>query len=147
MPASATIQAATLERFIQGWKEWTPEGMMEVMSAGYTQRTLPFSLGHPPRSKPEVEFMLPKLMEMVTNYKLDIKHIVHDATQGKAVVYAVSAGYTPFGKWTNEYAVFIRFSEDGETVQGVDEMVDSAFMKDLMPKMQRHLIEKGLLSP
>ncbi|GIZ46905.1 hypothetical protein CKM354_001001100 [Cercospora kikuchii] len=147
MPADAKIQAATLDKFIQGWKEWTPEGMMGAMGEGYTQRTLPFSLGHPPRSKPEVEFILPKLIDTVKNYKLDIKHIVHDAAQGKAVIYAVSAGDTPFGDWTNEYAVFLKFSENSETVQSVEEMVDSAFMKDFMPKLQKHLVDQGLMSP
>jgi hypothetical protein len=41
---------------------------------------------------------------------------VHDAAKSKAVIYATSKADTPFGdfKWTNEYAVFVTFTEDGE---------------------------------
>lgn len=81
MPADAKIQAATLDKFIQGWKEWTPEGMMGVMGEGYTQRTLPFSLGHAPRSKPEVEFMLPKLIDTVKNYKVYLPPVLSETRE------------------------------------------------------------------
>jgi len=57
---------------------------------------------------------------------------VHDAAKSKAVIYATSKADTPFGdfKWTNEYAVFVTFTEDGEKVSKVEEMVDTAFFQE-----------------
>jgi len=69
MPAPAHIQAATLEKFIAGWKKWTPEDWMATWSADCKQRMLPFSLGVPLRSRAEVQVILPKLMEILTNYE------------------------------------------------------------------------------
>lgn len=70
---------------------------------------------------------------------------MHDAPQGKAVVYASSRADTPFSdgfQWTNEYAVFLSFSEDGERVVRNDEMVDTAFYREFFPRFQAHLREQ-----
>jgi hypothetical protein len=70
MPASAEVQEATLNKFIAGWKEWTPEAWMATWSDDCTQKTLPFTLGIPARTLPEVKFMLPKLMGILKNYEV-----------------------------------------------------------------------------
>lgn len=74
--------------------------------------------------------------------KLKIHEIVHDAARSKAVVYAVSKADTPFGDWTNEYAVFFTFDESGQHIAKVEEMVDSAFLNDFFPKFQIFLREQ-----
>ncbi|KAJ6033259.1 uncharacterized protein N7446_008450 [Penicillium canescens] len=48
---------------------------------------------------------------------MEVHELVHDASKGKAAVYITSMANTPFEgnfKWTNEYAVFPTFSEDGQ---------------------------------
>ncbi len=74
--------------------------------------------------------------------KLNIHEIVHDAARSKAAVYAVSKANTPFGDWTNEYAVFFTFDEAGEHIAKIEEMVDSAFLNDFFPKFQNFLKER-----
>jgi hypothetical protein len=76
---------------------------------------------------------------------LDIYHIIHDASEGKAAIYATSFADTPFGdfKWTNEYAVFLTFSKDGTQVSKLEEMVDTAFYKEFFPKFQNYMKEQG----
>lgn len=70
---------------------------------------------------------------------------MHDAPRGKAVIYATSYADTPFGdfKWTNEYAVFITFTEDGTQVQKFEEMVDTAFYQEFFPKFLRYMEQQG----
>ncbi|KAA8575245.1 hypothetical protein MFRU_002g02160 [Monilinia fructicola] len=145
MPAPAEVQAATLEKFIAGWKEFTPESWMATWSEDCTQKMLPLSLGVPARSRTEVLGILPKLIGILKNYKVDIYEIVHDAPRGKAVIYATSYADTPFGdfKWTNEYAVFITFTEDGTQVQKFEEMVDTAFYQEFFPKFLRYMEQQG----
>ena len=165
MPAQAEVQAATLDKFIAGWKEFTPESWMATWSEDCTQKMLPLSLGVPERSRTEVLGILPRLIGILKNYKvsnlrdnwspallcylfsaqLDIYEIVHDAPRNKAVIYATSNADTPFGdfKWTNEYAVFITFTEDGTQVKKFEEMVDTEFYKQFFPKFQQYMKEQG----
>lgn len=70
MPAPAEVQAATLEKFIAGWKEFTPESWMATWSEDCTQKMLPLSLGVPARSRTEVLGILPKLIGILKNYKV-----------------------------------------------------------------------------
>ncbi|KAJ6071511.1 hypothetical protein N7499_009525 [Penicillium canescens] len=115
MPAPAHIQAATLQKFLAGWKKFTAQEWMATWSAENTQQILPFSLGVPPRSRAEVQQVLPKLIGVLKNYEMEVHELVHDASKGKAAVYITSMANTPFEgnfKWTNEYAVFVTFTED-----------------------------------
>jgi hypothetical protein len=70
---------------------------------------------------------------------------VHDSARGTAAVYATSQADTPFPgeKWTNEYAIFLSFSEDGTKVSRLEEMMDSAFYQSFVPKFQRYLMGLG----
>jgi hypothetical protein len=70
MPAPAEVQAATLHKFIAGWKEFTPESWMATWSEDCTQKMLPLSLGIPARSRTEVLGILPKLIGILKNYKV-----------------------------------------------------------------------------
>ncbi|KAH8698791.1 hypothetical protein BGW36DRAFT_294631 [Talaromyces proteolyticus] len=142
MAAPAEIQLATLNRFIDGWRNWKATDMLAPMSSDVTQKSLPFSLGHPARTREQIEATLPLLQRVVTDYELTIHEIVHDAPKSKAVVYALSKGKTPFGDWTNEYAVFVTFDESGREIAKVEEMIDTAFMKDFYPKFQKYLQEQ-----
>lgn len=70
MPAPLHIQAATLDRYIEGWKHFTAESWMATWSHDCQQKMLPFTLGIPSRSRAEVEIFLPKLMSVLKNYKV-----------------------------------------------------------------------------
>lgn len=70
MPGSAEIQQETLNRFIAGWTDWSAAGMTAPWSHGCTQKALPFSLGHPARSREQVEATLPLLQRVVTDYEV-----------------------------------------------------------------------------
>ena len=79
------------------------------------------------------------------NPQLHVHEIIHDAPQGKAVIYASSRADTLFAdgfEWTNEYAVFLSFSDNGERVVRNDEMVDTAFYHDFFPRFQAHLMKE-----
>jgi hypothetical protein len=68
---------------------------------------------------------------------------VHDAEKNKAVVYTSSKGNLPWGLWEMEYSVFITFSEAGDKVARVEEMMDSALLQDFGPKFSEYLQAHG----
>lgn len=74
--------------------------------------------------------------------QLQVQQIVHDAANNKAAVYATSTGDTELGPWATDYAVFITFNDAGDKVKLLEEMLDSAFMKEFGPKFGRYAQEQ-----
>ncbi|KAH0592338.1 hypothetical protein MHUMG1_09951 [Metarhizium humberi] len=143
MGTESEAQHATLDKFLVAWGNWSATDMIANWSDDCTQAALPFSMGHPARSRAQVEATLPLLQQVVTDYTLVIHQVVHDVPQRKAVVYALSSGKTPFGDWNNEYAVFFTFNENGQEITKIEEMVDTAFMKDFFPKFQQYMRDQA----
>ncbi|KAK3291281.1 uncharacterized protein B0H64DRAFT_410251 [Chaetomium fimeti] len=145
MPAPAPIQAQTLDKFLTAWQNQNAKDTVGFWSDDFKQRLLPLSLQAPVKSRAEAEVMNGKLMELLTNWKLEIREIVHDAPKGTAAVYATSQADTPIPgeRWTNEYTIFVSFSEDGSKITRLEEMVDTAFYRDLFPKFQQYLMAQA----
>ncbi|KAF2232858.1 hypothetical protein EV356DRAFT_517001 [Viridothelium virens] len=139
MSAPADIQAETLARFLNAWKKWSAEDWLNIFADDITQVTMPFALGIPSRSRAEVEQTLPALVAAVQSYELTIHNVIHDVQAGKAAVYALSKGKLPWGPWELEYAVFITFNKAGDKIACLEEMLDSAFLKDFGPKFGQYL--------
>nr|A0A411PQL6.1 RecName: Full=Monooxygenase AgnL5; AltName: Full=Agnestins biosynthesis cluster protein L5 [Paecilomyces divaricatus]QBG38883.1 hypothetical protein [Paecilomyces divaricatus] len=143
MPAPAEVQAATLQRFLAAWQKWDAQEWLDGFADDFTQITLPLSLGIPSRSRAEVEQVLPALVATVKSYQLTIRTVVHDPERNKAAVYALSTGTLPWGPWELEYSVFITFSEAGDQVAVLEEMMDSAFLQEFGPKFGQYLQANG----
>ncbi|RAL16200.1 nuclear transport factor 2 family protein [Aspergillus homomorphus CBS 101889] len=143
MPAPSSTQAATLQRFITAWERWDAQEWISTFSEDFEQATLPLGLNIPVRSRKEVEVVLPALVATVKSYKLQIHHVIHDPENNKAAVYAASTGKLPWGDWNLEYSAFLKFSEDGEKVARLEEMLDTAFLQDFGPKFGKYLQENG----
>ncbi|KAH8701027.1 hypothetical protein BGW36DRAFT_425822 [Talaromyces proteolyticus] len=137
------VQAATLQRFLEAWKKWDAQEWMATFADDFTQVTLPFSLGIPNRTRAQVEEILPALMAIVKSYELTIHHVIHDAEKNKAAVYASSKGILPWGLWEVEYSTYITFSEAGDKVSVLEEMIDPTFMRDFGPKFKQYLQDNG----
>lgn len=75
--------------------------------------------------------------------QLKVHNIVHDSAHGKAVIYAVTNADTPVGPYANEHALFVWFSESGEEISRIEEMFDSAVMKDFLPKLGQYMADQG----
>ncbi|OKL55331.1 hypothetical protein UA08_09370 [Talaromyces atroroseus] len=145
MPAPAQIQKETIDKFLEAWGNSKAQDTMDLWSDDFEQQLLPFSLQQPVRQREHVELLYPALVSNLTNWKVDIKHIVHDADNGTAAVYATSSADTPVPeeKWTNEFSIFMTLTEDGLKVKKLEEMVDSAFYQRFFPKFQKYLAGSG----
>jgi hypothetical protein len=67
---AAEVQAATLDKFIQGWAGWTPEGFLATWADGCTQQNLPFSSKSEVKTHAHVEHLFPVLMSILTNFEV-----------------------------------------------------------------------------
>ncbi|KAG6007653.1 hypothetical protein E4U21_005734 [Claviceps maximensis] len=126
-PPSHTIQKATLEKFIDAWGRWHPDDFIGLWSDDFTFTTLPLSAGRPTWKRDEIEPRYRLFMETLTNYKLDVKYVVHDSARRKACIYAVVTADAACGAYVNEQALFLKFDESGEKVTRIEELNDHAF--------------------
>ena len=70
MPAPAEIQAETLDKFIEAWRGWTPDGFLATWTDDCTQKTLPFSSDVPLRTRADTETLFPVLMGLMSNFQV-----------------------------------------------------------------------------
>lgn len=75
--------------------------------------------------------------------QLTVRHVVHDAANNKAAIYASSKGTLPWGNWQMDYAAFLTFSEAGDKVDALEEMLDTARLQEFGPKFGEYLAAKG----
>ena len=81
------------------------------------------------------------VLTVMRNSQLTVHNVVHDAANGKAVVYALTKADSPMGPYRNEHALFLWFNESGEKVDKIEEMFDGVFMKDFLPKLEQHVAQ------
>lgn len=157
MVAADEVQEATLQRFIDAWKRWNAEEMISVFDEGqdFRQVTMPFQMNVKERTRSEVQKTLPYVVRAVSNYevsvdskhetlkiitdgqKISIHRVIHDQKKGEAAIYAISKGDTPFGPWNMEYAVFLTFSESGDKISRIEEMLDSNHAQWFGPQLHK----------
>ncbi|KAK0729555.1 hypothetical protein B0H67DRAFT_638157 [Lasiosphaeris hirsuta] len=145
MPSPADAQVATLDKFLAAWQKGSAAETIALWSDDFTQRLLPLSLGRPALTRAQASAALSMMMGKLTNWKTEIRQVVHDSARGSAAVYTTAVADTPLpgGEvWNNEYGVFITFSHDGTKITKIEEMIDTAFFGEFFPKFQRYLAEQ-----
>jgi ketosteroid isomerase-like protein len=59
-----------------------------------------------------------------------VREEVHDAHAHIGIIHASSTAETDIGPYANEYALILKFTEDGKKVTNFDEFVDSAYTNE-----------------
>lgn len=72
MPASVEVQSAAIEKFISGWRKWTPKDMLASFSADCTQTALPSVAEKKTHSRAELDQLFPVLMSTLSNFQASI---------------------------------------------------------------------------
>jgi hypothetical protein len=75
-----------------------------------------------------------------------LDHIIEDDKASTMVIWAHGTANTPAGPYTNEYAIFLWFNEDGTQVKRFVEMVDSASSSDFFPRLAKTVDGKEVSS-
>lgn len=70
MPASATQQRATLDKFFKALEAWKYEDFVPLLGKEFQQVTSPSTLGVAARERSQMEQMLPVFMATITNYNV-----------------------------------------------------------------------------
>jgi hypothetical protein len=70
---------------------------------------------------------------------------LHDAEKNQAAIYSTAKGDAPFGDWDVESVIFLTFSAAGDRVAKIEEMMDSAKMQELLPKVGKYIQAQSLV--
>jgi ketosteroid isomerase-like protein len=90
------------------------------------QQALPSSMDKPAKNNTEYRKYLEKIIPLFFNFTVTVHGAFHDAEARTSVIHASSRAITSIGPYTNEYALFPSFKEDGKKITRIDEFVDSA---------------------
>ena len=74
---------------------------------------------------------------------LTVDTAIYDVDQRKAAYHLMGEAETPVGLYSNEYSIFLSFTEDGTKLTKVVEMVDSAYIGVFTQKMKEHFKSGG----
>ena len=125
--SSLATQKKTAKRFIDAYNAWDADAVMEYRSPGCYQQALPSSMGKLAKNNLEYSKYFQSIMPLFSNFTVTVHKEVHDANARMSVIHASSTANTRIGTYTNEYALFITFTRDGEKVAKIEEFVDSAY--------------------
>ncbi|EMC91463.1 hypothetical protein BAUCODRAFT_160969 [Baudoinia panamericana UAMH 10762] len=143
MTSLAETQKRTALAFLDGYNEFTVEGLLRVRTEDCVHVSLPASMGRPDRNNEEYAMFFHQLERVLKNFKMTTLKILNDPDQHMAVAHAKGDGETPVGAYKNEYVFFFYFTEDGTKVRRVEEFVDTAFNAGLLPKLSEYMASKA----
>ncbi|CAK3734884.1 Hypothetical predicted protein [Lecanosticta acicola] len=132
------MQKAT-ETLISGFNTGTINDIMAHRSAACTQRILPKTLGRTPKNNAEAREHVTHVYDLLHDWTFTADNILYDVAARKSCFHATSSATSPVGPFGNEYSFFLWFSEDGEEITRIEEMVDSAYSKEYFARLTAHM--------
>jgi ketosteroid isomerase-like protein len=100
------------------------------------QQALPSSMGKLAKNNTEYRKYLEKIVPLFLNFTVTVHREFHDAEARTSIIHASSRAITSVGAYSNEYALFLSFTEDGKKITKIDEFVDSAYSAQFFAKLK-----------
>ena len=130
------IRKRTIGALLDGYKSLSVPQLFKPLSANFTHRVLPSSLGMPPRDRESFALHAQGIFSIFTQFRMVPEEMYEDPSRGVIIIHARMEGRLKKGKpgaqvWTNECVMMIRLSADGTEVEEIIEFVDSAKCIDM----------------
>ncbi|KAF2022621.1 hypothetical protein EK21DRAFT_82880 [Setomelanomma holmii] len=127
---SVEAQRTTAQTVIDAYNAWDIDQIMAYRTPDCQHQVLPSSMGRAAKSNDEYRAYLSTIMPLYSNFTVTVLEQVHDAETHTCIIHASSAADTKIGRYSNEYALILTFTEDGKQVSRFDEFVDSAYSRN-----------------
>lgn len=72
MPASIDVQKETINKFLAAWETGETQDTIDLWADDFEQRLLPLSLQQPVRTRAHAQFIYPKLVANLKNWKVGV---------------------------------------------------------------------------
>lgn len=97
------------------------------------------SIGLPKMENAAYEAFQRKIRPAFKTLNVEILEMIEDTENKKMAFWAKANGETVVGEYSNEYMFVFHMNKEGDKVTQLREFVDSAFMKEFSPKLQKVL--------
>ncbi|PVH90232.1 hypothetical protein DM02DRAFT_578199 [Periconia macrospinosa] len=120
-------QKETAKAVIDAYNAWNIDSIMAYRTPDCQHQVLPASMGRTAKSNDEYRAYLGTIMPLYSKFTVVVQDEIHDARTHSCIIHASSTADTAIGRYANEYALFLTFTEDGKNVTMFREFVDSAY--------------------
>ena len=126
----------TAMRLIDGYNEWNIEAIMAPRAPNCTHEILPKRLGQGPMNNtPYIEYMT-AFIPLFKGFNVEVLDITEDPKRHQVALHARSTAETALGKYENEYALFLRMTDDAKQIIEMKEFVDSGYSQDYFARLR-----------
>ncbi|TKA65024.1 hypothetical protein B0A55_10565 [Friedmanniomyces simplex] len=133
----------TAKAVVDGYNKWDIDAIMAVRADNCIHHVLPKSLGREPRNNEDYRKYFASIMPLFKDFTIWSENEIYDVQAKKAALHMSSTATTPIGDYSNEYAIFFTFTEDGTKLTQMDEMVDSAYSGKFFGDLNAFVKEHG----
>lgn len=156
---------ATAEKLVQAfngtWDEQVLEAAMVARAPECVHYMLPRSLGFPAQNNEQWTAHFRSIIGTITDSKVSItcgsvwiyqvlimeqttiNDIVVAPEERRVVIHSSVTASATVGRFSNEYVWFFTFDQEGQKITRIDEMMDSAAVKDLYARRAKAKEESG----
>lgn len=138
---SRTQLLSTARTFIDAYRTWTVDAIMEHRSPDCISRILPASRKYAPMNNAEYEAFFSRTMPLIQNFtpiEFEDETMV-DTEKRKVFMHLRSTADTVVGAYANEYSLVMTMTEGGDKVCDFMEFVDSAYSEEFFPRLRAKL--------
>ncbi len=133
---SRSVLPSTVGRVIQGYNDWTVDSMLSPRSTDCIHEIHPASLHRLPMNNTQFSTYFNPFLSVIRDFQLTVHNTVVDTEAKTVAVYLYSKGETDLGPYANEYLLMLHMDEEGEKVERLVKFVDSAYSKEMFPKLK-----------
>ncbi|KAF9730069.1 hypothetical protein PMIN01_12002, partial [Paraphaeosphaeria minitans] len=110
---SLDAQKSTAKAVIDAYTAWDIDRILSYRTPECQHQVLPSSMGRGPESNDEYRAYLSTIMPLYSEFTVAVLKEIQDAETHTCLIYASSTADTKIGRYGNEYALILTFTEDG----------------------------------
>jgi ketosteroid isomerase-like protein len=120
---------------IDAYNSWNMDNIMSLRAPNCTQKIYPLRLKRPALNNERYRKYFEPFLSQFENYRIDVLDYTEDPKQHKVAFHLKASGKTPVGDYNNEFAVYLKMTDDDRQIVEVKEFVDSGFSVPFFTKL------------
>ena len=134
-PKHPSKRVQTAFDVLDGFKEWTVEGVTRWNGPGFQHQVLPLSRGAAVKDAAAWKTYFKSIEPLFRGFTPVINDLYEDEKKNAVVIWARSTANTPIGPYANEYMLTLYMTKDQKKVETFLEFVDIGVSRDFFPKL------------
>jgi ketosteroid isomerase-like protein len=120
---------------IDAYNSWNMDAIMALRAPNCTQKIYPLRLKRPALNNERYRKYFEPFLSQFENYRINVLDYTEDPNQHKVAFHLTATSKTPVGDYNNEFAVYLKMTDDDRQIVEVKEFVDSGFSVPFFTKL------------